>query len=213
MIWSRLLNWFRKITFFSLTRMCFDKNWERLLGLNLLPVLLIFLCGILRNVFWILVSLNLGFGSVFWMMFSYFLARLNAFHESIKFTWEIGLQEIAFLDVWITNVNGAFQTDVYSKSTDAHQYLNFKSCHPPHVKRAIPYSQGLRLKRVCNSGSAFEKRLGELKSFLVKRGYCSDYVDNQFGRVREVNRNSLFKRKEGRNIVIEIVLWLITIQH
>ena len=53
------------------------------------------------------------------------------------------------------------------------------------LKRAIPYSQGLRLKRVCNSENAFEKRLGELKGFLVKRGYCSDYVDNQFGRVRE----------------------------
>ena len=126
-----------------------------------------------------------------------FLARLNSFHENIKFTWEIGLQEIAFLDVWITKVNGVFHTDVYSKSTDAHQYLNFKSCHPPHVKRAIPYSQGLRLKRVCNSENAFEKRLEELKGFLVKRCYCSDYVDNQFGRVREVNRNSLFKRKEG----------------
>ena len=99
-----------------------------------------------------------------------FLARLNAFHESIKFTWEIGLQEIAFLDVWITKVNGAFQTDVYSKSTDGQQYLNFKSGHPPHVKRAIPYSQGLRLKRVCNSENAFEKRLGELKSFFGKTG-------------------------------------------
>ena len=53
------------------------------------------------------------------------------------------------------------------------------------------------MKRVCNSENAFEKRLEELKGFLVKRGYCSDYVDNQFGRVREVNRNNLFKQKEG----------------
>ena len=98
--------------------------------------------------------------------------------------------------MWITKVNGAFHTDVYSKPTDAHQYLNFKSCHLPHVKRAIPYSQGLRLRQICNSG-VFEDKLGELKGFLVKRGYCSDYVDNQFERVRGVNRNSLLKRKEG----------------
>ena len=50
-----------------------------------------------------------------------------------------------------------------SKPTDAYQHFNFKSCHPPHAKRAIPYSEGLRLKRVCNSENAFEKRLGELK--------------------------------------------------
>ena len=88
------------------------------------------------------------------------------------------MQEIAFLDMWITKVNGAFHTDVYSKSTDAYQYLNFKSCHPRHVKRAIPYSQGLHLNRVCNSENAFEKGL-ELKGFLVKWGYSSEYVDNQ----------------------------------
>ena len=28
----------------------------------------------------------------------YFLARLNSFHETIKFTWEIGYREISFLD-------------------------------------------------------------------------------------------------------------------
>ena len=40
----------------SLMTLCFDKNWGRLLGLNLPPVLLIFLRGILRSDFWILVS-------------------------------------------------------------------------------------------------------------------------------------------------------------
>ena len=107
------------------------------------------------------------------------------------------MREIAFLDVWITKVKGAFHTEVYSKPTDAHQYLNFKSCHPPHVKKAIPYSQVLRLRQICNSDNVFEEKLGELKEFLVKREYCSDYVDNQFERVWGVNRNNLLKRKEG----------------
>ena len=53
---------------------------------------------------------------------SSFLARLSSLHENIRFTWEIGLREIAFLDVWITKVNGAFHTEVYSKPADAHQY-------------------------------------------------------------------------------------------
>ena len=109
--------------------------------------------------------------------------------------------------------NGAFHTEVYSKPTDAHRYLNFKSCHPPHVKRAIPYSQGLRLRRICNSDNVFEEKLGELKGFLVKRGYCSDYVDNQFERVRGVNRNSLLKRKEGFENSNKNCFVLIIIQH
>jgi hypothetical protein len=63
-----------------------------------------------------------------------FLMKLNSFHENITFTWKINLRKIAFLDRWITKVNGAFYTDMFFKPTDAHQYLNFKSCHLPHVK-------------------------------------------------------------------------------
>jgi hypothetical protein len=68
---------------------------------------------------------------------NYFLLRLNSFHENIKYTWDISYHRISFLDVSVGLDNGVFSTDVYSKPTDAHQYLNFKSCHPPHVKRGI----------------------------------------------------------------------------
>ena len=34
-------------------------------------------------------------------------------------------------------------TDVYCKETDTHQYLEYKSCHPKHVKMGIPYGQAL----------------------------------------------------------------------
>ena len=66
-----------------------------------------------------------------------FLEDLNTFHQTIKFTWEISYKEIYFLDAMVTLENGCFTTDIYSKPTDTHQYLNYKSCDPPHVKRFI----------------------------------------------------------------------------
>ena len=42
------------------------------------------------------------------------------------------------------DVGGSVFTDVYSKPTDTHQYLESSSCHPRHVKQAIPYGQALR---------------------------------------------------------------------
>jgi hypothetical protein len=97
---------------------------------------------------------------------------------------------------WLVELdNGAFCTDVYSRTIDAHQYLNFKSCHPPHVKRGNPSGQALRLKRVCHSDKIFESRLQELKGFLVKMGYNSEFVKSQFKRVRFLDRSALFKRE------------------
>ena len=47
----------------------FDEN-ETAIGIKFAPGFANILWGILRNDFWILVSLKLGFGGVFWMMFS-----------------------------------------------------------------------------------------------------------------------------------------------
>lgn len=93
-----------------------------------------------------------------------------------------------------------FKLVVYSKPVDAHQYLNFRSCHPPHVKRGIPYSQALRLKRICSNENQLRERLGDLKGFLVKRGYKEDFVENQFSRTNNLRRVDLLERKKRAEV-------------
>ena len=40
------------------------------------------------------------------------------------------------------------------------KYLDYRSCHPKHVKMGIPYGQALRLRRICELDEVFEERLG-----------------------------------------------------
>ncbi|CAB3988774.1 Hypothetical predicted protein, partial [Paramuricea clavata] len=68
----------------------------------------------------------------------------------------------------------------YIKPTDTHQYLDFKSCHPAHVKKAIPYGQALRLKRICSSEKVFQDRLKEMEGHFIKRGFNKKLVKDQF---------------------------------
>ena len=42
------------------------------------------------------------------------------------------------------------QTTLVTKPTDAHSYLQSQSTHPKHLKDSLPYSQSLRLKRICS---------------------------------------------------------------
>ena len=138
-----------------------------------------------------------------------FLDDLNTFHETIKFTWEISYTKIYFLDVMFTLENGCFTTDIYSKPTDTHRYLNYKSCHPPHVKRAIPYSQALRLRRICYSDELFNKGGKELKGFLVQRGYSERFVEQQILKEKMKNRKVLMlgaKKSSEKCARIPIVL-------
>ena len=52
-------------------------------------------------------------------------------------------------------VNG--KTDLYSEPTDCHQFVEFNSALPIHIKKSIVYNQGLRIERLCSSLYAFEK--------------------------------------------------------
>ena len=46
----------------------------------------------------------------------------------MKLKWETSKEKISYLDVIVSLEDGKLSTDVYDKSTDAHQYLNFRSC-------------------------------------------------------------------------------------
>ncbi|XP_071178031.1 uncharacterized protein [Mytilus edulis] len=111
-----------------------------------------------------------------------FIRHANNAHHSIKFTYEISDSKISFLDTTTSIKNGVISTDLYCKPTDKHQYLSPQSCHPKHCTKSIPYSQALRVKRVCSSEEAVTKRLQELRGFLTKRGYKKLDIDKGFAR-------------------------------
>ena len=66
-----------------------------------------------------------------------FLKFIDSFHETISYTWDYSENQVSFLDVTICReVGGGISTDVFSKPTDTHQYLDYR-CHPKHVKTQI----------------------------------------------------------------------------
>ena len=126
-----------------------------------------------------------------------FVEYINSYHQTIKFTTEKSRDSVSYLDVLVSRKGRALETDLYCKSTDTHQYLQRSSCHPWHVKKAIPYGQALRIRRICSDEKKFRKRSEELVSWLVDRGYKEDFVREQIVRASSLDRERLFNQ-EGR---------------
>ena len=101
--------------------------------------------------------------------------------------------EIDFLDVLVTRVGDSLKTDLYTKETDTHQFLEFSSCHPFHVKRSIPYSQTLRLRRICSEDADFKKRALDLKQWLIERGYEEEMVEKQILQASKISRDEALR--------------------
>jgi hypothetical protein len=71
-----------------------------------------------------------------------FLSHLNSLWHSIQFTKKIWSESvIPFLEVLVVRKEMTLANKVYRKPTHTDQYLNFRSNHPPHVKRGLINSE------------------------------------------------------------------------
>ena len=84
-----------------------------------------------------------------------FVTALNSFHPALKHTWEISDTSLAFLDIKVYIEANGLCTSVHYKPTDSHSYFSYSFSHLSHVKNSIPYSQFLRLRRLCSNDSEF----------------------------------------------------------
>ena len=99
-----------------------------------------------------------------------FLENLKNLHTSLKFTSEKSKKSVNFLDVTVSLIDQHLKIDLYCNPTNCHQFLDFNSAHPIHIKKSIVYSQGLRIKRLRSSNVAFENHFESLKVWFQNRG-------------------------------------------
>jgi hypothetical protein len=110
-----------------------------------------------------------------------FLHLLNSMHPAIK--WTIGqperlieggnrMQRLVFLALLIyMDAHRNIWTDVHYKPTNTHEYLNYESHHPDHVKTNIPYVLAKRIVVFTSKDSVMQKNLDDLREWLRKCGY------------------------------------------
>ena len=128
-----------------------------------------------------------------------FIDYLNSLHPTLKFTYKYSQAQIEFLDVLVIKEGNSIKTDLFVKETDTHQYLDFKSCHTFHTKRGIPYGQALRIRRIVSDDQVFETRCQELTGWLKDRGYPDQLIEEQVGRAKLEDRNTLLDHNLSRN--------------
>ena len=135
-----------------------------------------------------------------------FLECLNCYHPTIKFTADYSRDKINFLDVEVIKKDNRLITDLFIKPTDTHQYLHATSCHVFHSKKSIPYSQALRLNRICSENSFLDKRCNQLEVWLKDRGYSDKLVRSQILKARKVKRMDLLDKTRIINKDKKLVL-------
>ncbi|XP_059825093.1 uncharacterized protein LOC132393706 [Hypanus sabinus] len=117
-----------------------------------------------------------------------FINFASNFHPALKFTWSIPDTSLPFLDLSVSISGDGLSTDIYCKPTDSHSYLDYSSSHP--CKNAIPFSQFLRLRRICSQDEAFHSRTKEMSSFFKQRGFPSSTINSALKCISPISRKS-----------------------
>nr|XP_054749718.1 uncharacterized protein LOC129255387 [Lytechinus pictus] len=106
---------------------------------------------------------------------------------------------VDFLDISISIEDLGLSTDVFYKPTSSHSYLKYDSSHPAACKKAIPYSQMTRLRRICSDDARFKQRAAEMGDFFVKRGYPQELIQHSIQRSSVISQDEALTGKINNN--------------
>ena len=130
--------------------------------------------------------------------FHAFLDYLNSLVPSIKFNAEVSKTDVTFLDTRISINAGKLSSTLYTKSTDRNSLLHASSAHPVPLKKGLPYSQFLRLKRICSNDSDFEEKAGEMYKRFLARSYPKSWLDTALNQVYQMDMNAPRQTREKK---------------
>ena len=100
--------------------------------------------------------------------------------------WGSCKQEFGFINVHTCTTNLQILTVIFL----------YSSSHPSHVKNSIPYSQFLRLRRLCSDDSDFSSKSEEMCQFFEKRGYPVPVAKAGHHRAQQIDQQSALQTSQ-----------------
>ena len=90
-----------------------------------------------------------------------FMETLYQYLPKLKVTYESSQKKVVFLDLHVSLENDCITIDLYTKSTDYHQYLHRSPKTPRSPKKF--YSQALILSNICIYEKDFQRHALDMK--------------------------------------------------
>ena len=100
-----------------------------------------------------------------------FLSKLNALHENLQFTYEMGGKSMPFLDTNVTLSPDGLKSSVFRKKTNTDVVLHYDAIAPNSWKTGLIKCMLHRADLVCSDEDTREKEFSKLKAIFFNNGY------------------------------------------
>ena len=110
-------------------------------------------------------------------------------------------------------INNKLKTKLLTTATDAHLFLNAKSCHPNHVIRNTPKGQLIRVRKICADINGYDLNSNKMIRYFISRGYKQVHLENIQLSVRNMSRKDLLNSEKVIRKTLTPSLYILGIQH
>ncbi len=118
--------------------------------------------------------------------------------------------EINFLDTTVkVSKDRKLYTTLYTKPTDTHTYLHYQSAHPIHRKKSGPFSQLIRIRRICTNFDDFLTNAKKILAYYNLRGYPNQTLQEALKKASSLDRTVLLIPKDDQPDEISKDLFLV----
>jgi len=118
------------------------------------------------------------------------LIDLGKKDPNIQLTFETG-QTFDYLDITISVEIPSFRTRVYRKLAAQPYILPFRSSHPLHIFKNIPFSAMLRATRICSHVEDLKEEIQKVRIIFFLNKYPQTFIDTHI--------NRFYKALTGKN--------------
>ena len=127
-------------------------------------------------------------------------AKSNNMKSNISFTYAYSEKSVNFLDTVVSlEADGTISTDLFTKPTAAYQYLHQSSYHDPHLIKAVPKSQFIRIRRICSTLDQYWSHANNFIKHFQKRGYNLNRLRDTATEISAIHRDQLLLPKEKQS--------------
>ena len=127
---------------------------------------------------------------------------LNNTNQATQFAMETSDIQLPLLDIMINKEGKKVFMGIYSKPKDSKRYVSFKSNHPRHCLRNIPFSLSRRICMIAEKDSLKEIKLKELETLLLEQLYPEKMIKAGINKALKIPQNELrnLKKQEEKKI-------------
>ena len=117
-----------------------------------------------------------------------FISFVCNFHPALQFEYQISSSCLSFLDIKLQITDNHITTSIFYKETDSHSYLHNDSSHNPKCITSIPFSELLRLRRLCSDDEDFKTKANEMSTFFSNCNYSPNTIQSAINRTSKISQ-------------------------